>query len=193
MHISMTADVAPGSSPRPSILRSAEIIASGFLVSATEPASARYSRLRDSAKRMTIDKIQAIAMRRMAMSIATPAPGPLATAAAPTAPANPALEQQAEDELGEKRDHPGDDHRDHQHAHVAIADVGQLVAEDRFGLGVVERIDQPRGDRDRILLVVHAGGEGVEAVILDHLELRRGDAARDAEVLEEIVEPRLLL
>src|SRR5262249_43759107 len=42
MHISMTADVAPGSSPRPSILRSAEIIASGFLVSSTEPASARY-------------------------------------------------------------------------------------------------------------------------------------------------------
>jgi hypothetical protein len=44
-----------------------------------------------------------------------------------------------------------------------------------------------------VLLVVHSRGEGVEAVILDHLELRRGDAARDAQVLEQIVEPRLLL
>jgi len=44
MHISITAEVAPGSSPRPSILRSAEIMASGFLVSSTEPASARNSR-----------------------------------------------------------------------------------------------------------------------------------------------------
>ncbi len=55
MHISITADVAPGSSPRPSILRSAEIMASGFFVSSTEPASARYSRERDSARRMTND------------------------------------------------------------------------------------------------------------------------------------------
>ena len=44
MHISITAEVAPASSPRPSILRSAEIMASGFLVSSTEPASARNSR-----------------------------------------------------------------------------------------------------------------------------------------------------
>ncbi len=65
MHISITAEVAPASSPRPSILRSADIIASGFLVSSTEPASARYSRLRESAKRMTIDSTQATAMSAM--------------------------------------------------------------------------------------------------------------------------------
>ena len=59
MHISITAELARSSSPRPSILRSAEIIASGFLVSSTEPASARNSRRRDSAKRMTIDSSQA--------------------------------------------------------------------------------------------------------------------------------------
>src|SRR5262245_1786137 len=126
MHISMTAEVAPGSSPRPSILRSAEIIASGFLVSSTEPASARYSRLRESAKRMTIDSIQANGDEHRhprALAIA---------AAAAAAPAETSLEQQAEDELGEERDHPGDDHRDHQHAHVAVADVSQLVAEHRL-------------------------------------------------------------
>jgi hypothetical protein len=54
-HISITAEVAPGSSPRLSILRSAKIMASGFLVSSTEPASARNSRERDSASRMTND------------------------------------------------------------------------------------------------------------------------------------------
>ena len=74
MHISMTAEVAPGSSPRPSILRSAEIIASGFLVSSTEPASARYSRRRDSANRMTIDRTHASVMSTTAIRIATPAP-----------------------------------------------------------------------------------------------------------------------
>ena len=73
-HISMTAEVAPGSSPRPSILRSAEIMASGFLVSSTEPASARYSRCRDSAKRITIDSSHASASSASAMRIATTAP-----------------------------------------------------------------------------------------------------------------------
>src|SRR6202043_509439 len=93
-------------------------------------------------------------------------PGAFAIAAvAPAAPAKPALEQQAEDELGEKRDYASDDHGDHQHTHVAVADVGQLVAEYRLDLGVVERIDEARGDRDRVLLVVHSRGEGVEAVI----------------------------
>ena len=55
MHISITAEVAPGNSPRPSILRKAEIMASGFLVSSTEPASARNSRERDKASRMMND------------------------------------------------------------------------------------------------------------------------------------------
>src|SRR4051812_47892849 len=47
---SITAEVAPGSSPRFSILRSAEIMASGSFVSSTEPASARYSRERASGR-----------------------------------------------------------------------------------------------------------------------------------------------
>ena len=48
--VPITAEVAPGSSPRPSILRSAVIMASGFLVSSTDPASAKNSRERDSAE-----------------------------------------------------------------------------------------------------------------------------------------------
>src|SRR4029077_20297708 len=74
MQISITAELAPGISLRPSILRSAEIIASGFFVSSTEPASARYSRCRDRAKRTTIDRIQHNATIATAIRLAAPAP-----------------------------------------------------------------------------------------------------------------------
>src|SRR6478735_4091210 len=74
MHISMTAEFAPGISPRPSILRSAEIIASGFFVSSTDPASARYSRERDSASRTTTERSHATAISATAIRIAITAP-----------------------------------------------------------------------------------------------------------------------
>ena len=70
----MTADVAPGSSPRFSILRSAVIMASGFLVSSTEPASASNSRDRDSASLTTCDNSQASRISATAMMIAMIAP-----------------------------------------------------------------------------------------------------------------------
>ena len=140
MHISITAELACASSPRPSILRSAEIMASGFLVSSTEPASARYSRWRDSAKRMTIDSTQATAISAMAMTMAMPAP-PLRRrrrcCGAAEAAVIARLEEQAEHHLAEERDHAGDHHRDHQHAHVAVADMGEFVAE--HGLDLLRR------------------------------------------------------
>src|ERR1700759_1452057 len=76
-HSSITAEVASGNSPRPSILRSAEIMASGFLVSSTEPASARYSRERDSASLTSCDSAQATMISttaRIMMSTAAPPP-----------------------------------------------------------------------------------------------------------------------
>src|SRR6202166_3988237 len=79
-HNSMIAEVAPGSSPRFSILRSAEIMASGFLVSSTDPASASNSRERDSASRTSCDNSQARASRATAMMTTTmtaPPPEPL--------------------------------------------------------------------------------------------------------------------
>src|SRR6266700_3628182 len=75
-HNSITAEVAPGSAPRFSILRSAEIMASGFFVSSTEPASARYSRERDSASLTTCDTSQATTISTTAMMITTMAPPP---------------------------------------------------------------------------------------------------------------------
>src|SRR5215216_6493908 len=76
-HISMSPDGTPSSSPLPAIFISAEIIASGFLVSSTEPASARYSRERESAKRITSESAQAMAISASAMRIARKAPPPL--------------------------------------------------------------------------------------------------------------------
>src|SRR4029079_12586041 len=75
-HSSMTAEVAPGSSPRFSILRSAEIMASGFFVNSTEPASASNSRDRDSASLTTCDNSQATTIKAMAMMTTTMAPPP---------------------------------------------------------------------------------------------------------------------
>src|SRR6185312_15616234 len=71
---SITAEVAPGSSPRPSILRNAEIMASGFFVNSTEPASARYSRERDSASLTTCDSAQARTISAIAMMTTITAP-----------------------------------------------------------------------------------------------------------------------
>ena len=76
MHISITAEVAPGNSPRPSILRKAEIMASGFLVNSTDPASARNSRERDSASRTTTESSQASAISAIARMTTTIAPPP---------------------------------------------------------------------------------------------------------------------
>ena len=79
-HNSITAEVAPGNSPRFSILRNAEIMASGFLVSSTDPASASSSRDRDSASRTICDNSQASAINAtatMMTMIAPPPPEPL--------------------------------------------------------------------------------------------------------------------
>src|SRR3954465_12823723 len=72
----MTADVAPGSSPRFSILRSAVIMASGFLVSSTEPASASNSRDRDSASFTICDSSHASMISATAMMTTMIAPPP---------------------------------------------------------------------------------------------------------------------
>src|SRR5882757_7249761 len=75
-HNSITAEVAPGSSPRFSILRSAEIMASGFLVNSTDPASASSSRDRDSASLTSCDNSQASAISTTARMTTTTAPPP---------------------------------------------------------------------------------------------------------------------
>ena len=98
-----------------------------------------------------------------------------------------------EKQFREKPDHARDDDGDHKQLYVAIADMRQFVPEDGFHFPVVERLHQPRGDADRILAAVEAGGEGVERRAVDDLELRHRDAARDAEIFEQVVKPGLFL
>jgi len=92
-----------------------------------------------------------------------------------------------------KRDHARDDDRDDQQADITITDVGELMAEHGFEFGIVEACHQARGDGDRVLLLVEARCEGIERIRLHHLELRHRDAARDAKILEEIIETRVFL
>src|SRR6266705_1435318 len=96
-HNSITAEVAPGSSPRFSILRSAEIMASGFFVSSTDPASARSSRDRDSASFTTWDNSQASMISAIARMTTKIAPPPLLSLSA---------EEVEEDEDEDDQDDP---------------------------------------------------------------------------------------
>ena len=137
-------------------------------------------------------------------TIAPPPPLPLerlrerAAAPAPAAALPPLLpppEKQnpraAHDQVADERDDADEDGGDDEKLDVAVADVGQLVGEHRLELGVVERVDEAAGHRDRIAALADAAGEGVARVGLDDAERRRGDAAADAEVLEEVPDARL--
>src|SRR5437879_4577814 len=103
-HNSITAEVAPGSSPRFSILRSAEIMASGFFVSSTDPASASSSRERDSASRTSCDNSQASAISTTATMTTTTAPPP-------PEPFLSLLEDDEEDDDDDDEDEDDDDDR----------------------------------------------------------------------------------
>jgi hypothetical protein len=69
------------------------------------------------------------------------------TTIAPPPPLRSLLED-AEEQFGEEADHAGDDDRDHHQLDVAVADVGQLVAQHRLDLLIVQRVQQAGGDRD---------------------------------------------
>ena len=71
--------------------------------------------------------------------------------------------------------------------------MGQLVAQHRLDLLIVQRLQQAGGDGDGILPPVEAGRERVQRRAVHHLQLRHRNAARDAEIFQQIIEPRLLL
>ena len=105
-----------------------------------------------------------------------------------------AVEHHAEEQFGEERDRAGDDHRDHHHAHVAVADMGQLVGEHGLDLGVVEPLASGRD----VTVIEYCFSfrpvaKALSASSSMTLQLRHRNAARDAEIFQQIVEPRLLL
>src|SRR5205823_2587329 len=76
---------------------------------------------------------------------------------------------------------------------VAVADVGEFMSQHRLDLPVVQRVEEPCGDGDGILAPVQPGRERVERRAVHDLEFRHRDAAGDAEIFKQIIEPRLLL
>ena len=70
------------------------------------------------------------------------------------------------------------DQRDGQRGHedVVVADVRQLVGEHALELDPVHLLEQAGGDRDRRVLRVAAGGEGVRRRVVDDVDARLGQA-----------------
>ena len=107
-------------------------MASGFLVNSTEPASAKYSRERDSAKRITSDKNHAIAINTSAITMAAAPPPPFLLPPDDEPPERQRvpraeLRRDPKHELAGKRNHARDDDgHDHQ-LHIAVADVREFV------------------------------------------------------------------
>ena len=84
-----------------------------------------------------------------------------------------------------------DDARD-EHTGVAVADMGELVAQHSRQLVVVERAQQSGGDGHGVALLVDARGKGVELRVVDDVYLGHIHVAGHAEVLHDIVYPRVL-
>ena len=153
-----------------------------------------YSRERDSAKRMTNDRNQATAMSATAIR--------MAIAGAAAASRSSARPRRSASRPGTAAGTPVR-RRTRSTPAMITAITSMRTSPLRIWVSSwpstasisasSSRSSSPRRHRDRILLVVQAGGEGVERVALHHLELRHGDAARDAEIFQEIVEPRLLV
>src|ERR1019366_1285820 len=97
-----------------------------------------------------------------------------------------------EGEIGGEGENAGENRRDHHHLRVAIADMRQLVAEHRLDLRVGQMIEQSARHRYAVIAVAQAAGEGVERAVLDDLQPRNRNAAGDAQILQQIIEPRRL-
>ena len=76
---------------------------------------------------------------------------------------------------------------------VAVVDVRQLVGDHAFELDPVHLLEQARGHRDRRVLGVAPGGEGVRRRVVDDVDARLREPAGDAQALDEVVEARVLL
>ena len=104
-----------------------------------------------------------------------------------------APEHEPQEEVGEQRDDP--DHRDGERhdEDVVVLDVAELVREHAFELDPVHLLEQPGRDRDRRVLRVAAGRERVGRGVVDDVEPRLREPARDAQPFDEVVVAGVLL
>ena len=69
----------------------------------------------------------------------------------------------------------------------------ELMSDHALQLGAVELGEQPTGHGHRGVLGVATGGEGIGGAVLDDVDLRLGDASADDELLDDMMQLRLLL
>ena len=89
----------------------------------------------------------------------------------------------------------GADHRDRQRRDqdVVVADVAELVGDDALELDPVHLLEQSGRDGDRGVLRIAAGRERVRRRVVDHVHARLGEPAGDAQPLDDVVQPGVLL
>ncbi len=95
--------------------------------------------------------------------------------------------------LRHERDHAGEDDGDDQEPRVAVDDVGEFMRQYRLKFRPVQGVEQPARHRDGVALVVDAARVRVHLAGIDDVEPGHGQAARDAEIFEQIVKLRLFL
>ena len=98
----------------------------------------------------------------------------------------------ADHHVAEEGEDAGEHDRDHHQLRVAVADVGELVRQHGLELVVAQRVEEATGDRHHIAALAQAGGVGVEGGRIDDLQRRHRQPARDAQILQDVVEPRRL-
>ena len=104
--------------------------------------------------------------------------------------ADAAPEREPQEEVGEQRDRPDEDADDQREPDVEVADVGQLVAHDALELLPVELLEQAGRDRDRCVLRVATGREGVRGGVVDDVDLGHRRVRRDRQLLDDVHELR---
>ena len=159
-------------------------------VSSTDEASARYSRWRLTASWMNRLMIGA----RIARTIATTkidGLDPVAAAVAvATAGRTAAPEREAQEEVGQDRDRADHDADDQREPDVEVAHVRQLVADDALELLAIELLEEAGRDRDRRVLRIAAGREGVRRGVVDDVDRRHRHVGRDRQLAHDVHELR---
>jgi hypothetical protein len=149
-----------------------------FLVSSTAPASARYSRERDRAKRIMIESDHASAIRIAKLA----PPDPRLSSLLRRPPPKASLDWKKRRTVSSaKRDHAGNNTITKSRT-SPLRNVCEFMPQHRFDFGSIKPVQQAARHGDRKLFLVKAGCKGVKALTIHHLELRHGEATGNAEV-----------
>ena len=81
----------------------------------------------------------------------------------------------------------------HHKAGIAVLDVGQFVSNDRRQFRIIKLVYKASGQRNGERRNIYAAGEGVQLTVIDNVDLRHLDTARNAEIFDHVVDTQVLL